>query len=144
MISGDIIITYLDNCRKRQQLDTILQTYNLTGTISFPTCRTNASTTAVENIFITRTKNYIINTHINGISDYEAQIIVIENIVPIKQRNNITTKRDINDQSTHEAACRQYVWSSMSTVHMEQHVDSTYGAACRQYIWSSMPTVHMD
>ena len=32
-------------------------------------------------------------------SDHKAQIIVIENIVLTKQRNNITTKGDINDQS---------------------------------------------
>ena len=45
------------------------------------------------------TKNYIINPHTNGLSDHEAQIIVIENIVLTKQINNVTTKRDINDQS---------------------------------------------
>jgi len=31
--------------------------------------------------------------------DHEAQIIMIENIVLTKQINNITTKRDINDQN---------------------------------------------
>ena len=35
----------------------------------------------------------------NGLSDHKAQLIVIENIVLAKQRNNIPTKRDINDQS---------------------------------------------
>jgi len=99
VICGDININYLDNCKKRQQLDALLKTYNLIGTVSFLTRKANASTTAIDNIFITRTKNYIINPHINGLSDYEAQILVIENTVPTKQRNNITTKRDINDQS---------------------------------------------
>ena len=32
--------------------------------------------------------------------DHEAQIIMIENIVLSKEINNITTKREINDQST--------------------------------------------
>ena len=35
----------------------------------------------------------------SGLSDHEVQIIIIENIVFTKQINNITTKRDINDQS---------------------------------------------
>ena len=48
---------------------------------------------------LTRSKNYTIYPHINGLSDHEAQIIVIENTVLTKQRNNITTMRDINDQS---------------------------------------------
>ena len=83
-------------------MDALLQTYNLIGTVSFPTRKTNASITAIDNIFITRTKNYKIYPHINGLSVHEAQIIVIENTVLTKQRNNITTKRDINDQSIPE------------------------------------------
>ena len=99
LICDDININYLEKCKERQQLDALLQTYNLIGTVSFPTCKSKASTTAIDNIFITRTKNCIINPHINGLSDHEAQIIMIENIVLTKQINNITTKRDINDQS---------------------------------------------
>ena len=96
VICGDININYLQNCNKRQQLDALLQTYNLTGTVSFPTRKSKASFTAIDNIFITKTKNYIINPHINGLSDHKAQIIMIENTV---LTNKITTKRDINDQS---------------------------------------------
>ena len=99
MVCGDININYLENCKKRQQLDALLQTHNPIATVSFPTRKSKASTTAIDNIFITRTKNYIINPHINELSDQEAQIIMIENIVLTKQINNITTKRDINDQS---------------------------------------------
>jgi len=99
MICGDININYLENCNKRQQLDALLQTYNLIGTVPFPTRKSKASTTAIDNIFVTRTKNYNITPHINGLSDHEAQIITVENMVPIKQTNKITTKRDINEQS---------------------------------------------
>jgi len=98
VICGDININYLENCKKRQQFDALLQTYNLIGTVSFPTHKTNASTSAIDNIFIARTKNYTIYPFINGLFDHEVQILVIENIVLPKQRNNITTKRDINDQ----------------------------------------------
>jgi hypothetical protein len=99
VICGDININYLDDCKKRQQLDALLQTYNLTGTVSFPTCKANASSTAIDNIFITRTKNYTIYPHIDGLADYEAQITAIENTIVTKLSNNITKKRDINDQS---------------------------------------------
>ena len=102
VICGGININHLENCNKRQQLDAPLQTYNLTGTVSFPTRKSKASSTAIENIFKTRTKNYIINPHINGLSENEVQIIMIENTVLTNQTNKITTKRDINDQSTLE------------------------------------------
>ena len=95
MICGDININYVENCNKRQQLDALLQTYNLIGTVF----ESKASSTAIENIFITRTKNYIINTHNNELLDHEAQIIMIENTVLTNQTNKITTKRDINGQS---------------------------------------------
>jgi len=48
MICGDININYLENCKKRQQLDALLQTYNLIGTVSFPTRKTSASTSAID------------------------------------------------------------------------------------------------
>jgi hypothetical protein len=80
-------------------LEAQLQTYNLTGTVLFPTRKTNASITAIHNIFIARTKNLTIYPFINGLSDHKAQILVIENTVLTKQRNNITTKWDINDES---------------------------------------------
>jgi len=38
VICGDININYLENYEKRQQLDALLQTYNLIGTVSIPTC----------------------------------------------------------------------------------------------------------
>jgi hypothetical protein len=60
VICGDININYLGNCKKRQQLDALLQTYNLIGTVSFPMHKSNASTTAINNIFLTRMKNNII------------------------------------------------------------------------------------
>jgi len=97
VICGDININYLENCKKRQQLDALLQTYNLIGTVSFPMRKTDASPTAIENIFVARTKNYTIDPFINGLSDHVVQILVTENTVLTKQRNNITTRRDIND-----------------------------------------------
>jgi len=102
VICGDININYLENCNKRQQLDELLQTYNLIGTVSFPTRKSKASTTAIENIFIIRTKNYNINPHINGLSDHETHIITVESMVPAKQTNKITTKSDVDEQSTLE------------------------------------------
>jgi len=33
VICGDININYLENCKKRQQLDSLLQTHDLTGTV---------------------------------------------------------------------------------------------------------------
>ena len=52
VICGDININYLENCKKRQ-LDALLQTYNIIGTVSLPTRKSKASAMAIDNIFIT-------------------------------------------------------------------------------------------
>jgi len=76
VICGDININYLENCKIRQQLDALLQTYNLIGTVSFPTHKTNATTSAIDNTFIARTKNYTIYPFTNGLSERKAQILL--------------------------------------------------------------------
>jgi len=99
VICGDTNINYLENGKKRQQLDALLQTYNIIGTVWFPTRKINGSSTAIDNIFITKTTNHTISPHINRLSDHDAQILEIENTIVKKLSNNIFIRRDINDQS---------------------------------------------
>jgi len=99
VICGDANMNYLENGKKRQQLDPLLQTYNIKGTVWFPARKINGSSTAIDNIFITKTTNHTISLHINGLSDHDAQILEIENTIVKKLSNNIFIRRDINDQS---------------------------------------------
>ena len=99
VICGDANMNYLENGKKRQQLDALLQTYNIIGTVWFPTRKINGSSTAIDNIFITKTTNHTISPHINRLSDHDAQILEIENTIVKKLSNNIFIRRDINDQS---------------------------------------------
>jgi len=77
---GDININYLENCTKRQQLDSVLPTYNLNGTVHFPARITNGSVSAICNTFIDKARNYTISPFINGTSDHDAQLITLNNI----------------------------------------------------------------
>ena len=114
-------------------MDAPLQTYNLTGTVSFPTRKTNASITAINNIFVTRTKNYSIYPHINGLSDHEAQLIVIEDTVLTKQRNNITTQRYINDQSILEFELL-LSYENWEEIFMEDNVNISFNKFLNIYL----------
>jgi hypothetical protein len=51
ILCGDI---FLENFTKKQQLDNLLNTYNLTSTVNFPTRVTSKSTTAIDNTFINK------------------------------------------------------------------------------------------
>ncbi len=67
--------------------------------VDFPTGVTKNSSTAIDNIFIDKVKNsnYSIEPFINGLSDNEAQILVLHNINIWYQKAQPTVKRKINE-----------------------------------------------
>jgi hypothetical protein len=74
---------------KKILLDSLLASYNLISTVHFPTRIQNNSVTAVDNIFINISKfdDYIISPLDNGLSDHDAQLIII-NDINLKIPNN--------------------------------------------------------
>jgi len=52
IICGDINIDYLSENNRKKQLDSMLQTYNLTATVNFPTRIQGRSSTLIDNIFL--------------------------------------------------------------------------------------------
>jgi hypothetical protein len=83
VICGDINVDYLENNRKKAQLNNMLKTYNLTSTVYFPTT-TNITATLIDNILINYTRNYNVNLCVNGLSDHYAQLITINGITITK------------------------------------------------------------
>ena len=63
---------------KRNQMDAVLNFYNLFSTTDFPTRNYNDSFSAIDNIFIdnTRLNNYQVFPPINRLSDRDMQIII--------------------------------------------------------------------
>ncbi|PNF30889.1 hypothetical protein B7P43_G06095, partial [Cryptotermes secundus] len=83
IVCGDFNIDYLtDNDRKRQ-LNSLLNSYNLFSVIDFPTRIQNSSKSAIDNIFIDywRLESFKVFAIPNGISDHDAQFILIHDIV---------------------------------------------------------------
>jgi hypothetical protein len=72
------VCPHLDNCYNRQQLDNVLSTYNLNGTVYFPTRITGDSVTAIDNIFVEKTRKYTISPFINGLSNHDAQLLTLK------------------------------------------------------------------
>ena len=102
IICGDINVNYLDeNCNKKRQLDTLLATYNLISTVRFPTRSLNGTASATDNIFIGRSHSgkYTLDSFINGLSDHDRQIIMLESIDIRKQPQETRTIRDFNKDS---------------------------------------------
>jgi hypothetical protein len=82
IICGDINIDYLTDNDKKRQLDTVLLTCNLSAIVHFPTRSQGYSSTAVDSIFIDTYKfiNYTVSPLHNGLSDHDAQLLIINHV----------------------------------------------------------------
>jgi exonuclease III len=102
IICGDININYLEINNKKKQLDNQLGTYNLIGTIHFPTRIVNNSATLIDNIVINNRRNYTIKQCINVLSDHDAQLITLNKFsLPISTIESIYV-RNINKNTIAE------------------------------------------
>ena len=102
ILCGDININYLENSNKKKQLDCLLGTYNLVGTVYFPTRTTDNSATLIDNIFIDDRRNYSIKPFINGLSDHDAQLITLSNFTLPISISEPTYIRNINKNTIAE------------------------------------------
>jgi hypothetical protein len=82
IICGDLNINYLQENKKKQKFDFLLASYSLYSTVTFPT-RIFGNSSSIDNIFINTSKyeDYTICPVIKGLSDHDAQIINLYNIL---------------------------------------------------------------
>jgi exonuclease III len=102
ILCGDLNIDYAGNSNKKAQLENLLTTYNLTGTVLFSTRISNTSSTTIDNIFIDNRNSYSIQPHINGLSDHDAQILKLNGIMQPINIPKTNTIRKINNQTITE------------------------------------------
>ena len=109
ILCGDINIDYLTENNRKKQLDSMLQTYNLTAIVHFPTRLQDRSSTIIDNIFIDTSKmsTYTVLPLSNGLSDHDAQLLILKDL-NLKDLNSqvqdcyIYMTRDINEYSINE------------------------------------------
>ena len=102
IICGDLNINFIGNNNKKIKVENLLNTYNLIGTVSFPTRVTNSSYSAMDNIFVDRKNNYTIRPHINGLSDHDAQLITLKDLFQTVDTAQPIIIRNINKSSIAE------------------------------------------
>jgi hypothetical protein len=90
VICGDININYLTESYHKQCLNSLLASFNLMSIVNFPTRIQNYSNTVIVNVFIdsSRKEHISIELVINGLSDHDAQLLVIKNIKSISNYYN--------------------------------------------------------
>ena len=99
IICGDININYLENSKNKLLLDSLLASYNLHNVVDIPTRITHNSLSAIDKIFINKHINidFSIQSCPYGLSDHDAQILILNDIQILKPPAQHLTRRKIND-----------------------------------------------
>ena len=108
LVCWDTNTNYLIESNQRKQLASALTTLNLSNKINFATKIRYYSSTAIDNIleYNGRIKLSSISSIINGLSDYDAPILITKNIhntinkFPLKQRTKLTDNATIMNFQT--------------------------------------------
>jgi hypothetical protein len=121
-------------------LDSLLASYDLYSIVDFPTRIDNCSSTAIDNIFIDKYKNpnFTTNPLLNGLSDHDAQILILHNMKIQNPRVYYYTKRLINEITILEFKLNLcYVsWDEIST---EDSVDSIFNSFLKHLFENILP-----
>jgi hypothetical protein len=80
IVCGGINVNYLVESYKRNQLNNVLQSFNLSGIINFPTRIGPNSFSSIDNVFIffLFLNKFDIIPLINSLSDHDAQLLTIQ------------------------------------------------------------------
>jgi hypothetical protein len=90
----------MDNCLKKVKLDDILSSYNLSSIITFLTRIGPNMSTIIDNIFIDELqfmKYYEIFSASEGLSDHEAQLLIVHLPSLTIKNNDVYYSRTVND-----------------------------------------------
>jgi hypothetical protein len=101
-LCSDINVNFfIEDCNKRQILDNILATYNLVSIKEYPTRMAKGCDLAIDNIYIDKTHiwSYTVCPVINGLSDHDAQVIRLENVLIHKQLSETRIVRNFGKYS---------------------------------------------
>jgi hypothetical protein len=118
VICGDLNINFLTESIVKQNLETLMKTFNLTQVVTFPTRTCNNKGTLIDSIFLDNAKYNNISVHPfeNGLSDHVAQILTLGNIKIPYQKYTYTRKtRLVDDKSiaNFQSYLREEAWDSV-------------------------------
>jgi len=138
IIYGDLNIDYLTDNHKKRQLDAVFLTYNLSAIVYFPTRYQGYSSTAIYNIFKDTYKfiNHIAFPLRNGLSDHDAQLLIINNVNLQLQNHHIYTIRNTNNYSIEEFKTRLSYesWDSVFSYNGNIDVDILFNSFLNNYL----------
>jgi hypothetical protein len=128
----------------KKQLDTLLPSYNLSSTVNFPTRVQNSSVTAIDNIFIdvSTHDNYSIFSLCNGLSDHEAQLIVLSDVKVNAKAVSFKNRTQRIDQTAVQDFQYQLSYEMWDTVFSANDINIMFNSLLNTFLrlfYSSFP-----
>ena len=103
VLCGYLNINFLEKSSRVILLESLLASFSLDSTVKFPTGNVNNSRTLIDNIFINKNRFYsTVHPLINGLSDHDAQIIVLLDIVYSSHKQSFSYGRLTDDNSVNK------------------------------------------
>jgi hypothetical protein len=104
ILCGDFNINYFNDNQNKQALNSLLTSYSLYSITDFPTRIHNNLCTMIDNIVINKFKNqsYLVYSLINALSNHDAQVLSLFNIILPDDRNEFYSYRKISKHSLNE------------------------------------------
>ena len=104
ILCGDFNINYLNDSQNKQALNSQLTSYILYSVIDFPTRIRNNSNILIDNVFLNKYKNVSYSAYplINSLSDHDAQVLELSDIIVPFDRNELYSYRKISTHTLNE------------------------------------------
>ena len=134
ILCGDLNINYLTDTSKKHLLDSLLASFNLYSTVKFPTRITNTSCTLIDNIYINAHKHaFTVLPHVNGLSNHDAQILTLSNIlIPVSRSVHSATRKIDSTSINHFILLLSY--ENWEDVFLDANVDLIFNNFLNTYL----------
>jgi hypothetical protein len=142
---GDININYRAESCKKNQLDNILQSFNLSSIVNFPTRIGPNSFSTTDNVFIDNSylNKFDIIPLINGFSDHDAQVLTIHFVQKHSKDQCTYFKRNINQYTIADFLLKlsYETWDSVFEGNNVNIIFNSFLNIFLQHYYSSFPMI---
>jgi hypothetical protein len=136
LICGDLNTDYLSNSSRKEQFSILLNTYNMSHTVNFPTRSEKNHVSAIDNIFVqnSRLLGCMVFPSSNSLSDHDAQCIIFnkffikKRVVKNKFRKRLITKDTI---STFQKLLSNETWDD---IYNENYINDNFNTFLKTFI----------
>ena len=149
LICGDLNINLLKKSNEATKLLTMMNTYNLTQVVDFPTRTTHNTETLIDTIFVDK-KIYDeveIKPFVNGLSDHDAQIISLQKKnVTLPHTSQIRKSRLINEQTINifQQLLSDETWDQVYSSTCPNETFNTFQEIFLRHYEASFPVVNIN